>query len=201
MPGPRAERDRDAMEDNKKLAQQQRDNLISELSDNILKTAKTIVRPEDGDRKVGEIAAEIRQRLSFEANVLLNEAVTRLSPARLYKEITDAPQRTFQRFGKNFRFQHALMFISVIILIITGMPLKFPTLGISKFIVVDVFGGLENSTLIHRIGAVGLIVVGVWHLGYITISRFGRRDCLRPSRSGRPSYQFSSVHLRSGSIL
>ncbi len=164
------------MAEDKKLAQQKRDELVSRLSENIVETAKTIVKPDDGDKKIAEIAREIRERLAFEANVLLNETVTRLSPARLYKDITEMPQRTFQRFGKNFRLQHALMFISVIILIITGMPLKFPELGISKFIVIDVFGGLENSTLIHRVGAVGLIIVGVWHLGYSVFSRFGRRD-------------------------
>ncbi len=69
-----------------------------------------------------------------------------------------------------------LMFMSVILLILTGMPLKFPEFGISKFMIVTVFGGLQNSTLIHRIAAVGLIIVGAWHLGYIAISRVGRRD-------------------------
>jgi cytochrome b subunit of formate dehydrogenase len=42
--------------------------------------------------------------------------------------------------------------------------------------IVTVFGGLQNSTLIHRIAAVGLIIVGAWHLGYIIFSRVGRRD-------------------------
>ena len=108
--------------------------------------------------------------------MLLNEAVTKFSAGRAVAE--EPAERTFERFGKNFRAQHMLMIVSVITLIITGMPLKFPEFGISKFIVLTIFGGLENSTLIHRIGAVGLIIVGVWHLGYTFFSRVGWRDFL-----------------------
>lgn len=164
------------MANNKKLADDKREDLVSGLADNILETASSITEPAQDDKRLVELARDIRQRLNFEANVLLNEAVTKLSPGKVYERLKEAPQRTFQRFGINFRLQHALMFVSVIILIITGMPLKFPELGISKFVIVDLFGGLENSTLIHRVGAVGLIIVGVWHLGYILFSRFGRRD-------------------------
>ncbi len=164
------------MANDRKLSDDKRETLISDLSDNILHQATSICEPDDDKNRLDQLGREIKERLTFEANVLLNEAVTRLSPARLYERLKEAPQRTFQRFGINFRLQHALMFVSVIILIITGMPLKFPELAISKFVVVDLFGGLENSTLIHRIGAVGLIIVGVWHLGYIVISRVGRHD-------------------------
>jgi len=69
-----------------------------------------------------------------------------------------------------------LMFLSVILLIVTGMPLKFPEFGISKFVILHMFGGIQNSTLIHRVAAVGLIIVGTWHLGYIAFSRMGRTD-------------------------
>lgn len=164
------------MDNDRNLKAQQRDNLVDNLADNILQTATSITGPEKDDRVLREVSEEIKKRLRFEANVLLNETVTRLSPRRVLEGLKEAPQRTFERFGKNFRSQHMLMFVSVIILIITGMPLKFPELGISKFIILQVFGGLQNSTLLHRIGAVGLIIVGVWHLGYIAASRMGRRD-------------------------
>ncbi len=119
---------------------------------------------------------EIEQRINFEANVALNEVVTRFSPKRAREISQVTPERTFIRFGKNFRAQHMLMFMSVILLIFTGMPLKFPEFEISRFVIVHLLGGLGNSTLIHRIAAVGLIIVGVWHLGYIALSRMGRRD-------------------------
>ncbi|UCD63906.1 MAG: cytochrome b/b6 domain-containing protein [Candidatus Zixiibacteriota bacterium] len=165
------------MTDSSNPAESKRESLISELAEDIVQDAATIAEPdEDRLEQVDEMTAEARRRLSFEVSVLLNEAVTKLSPGRAYEERKETPQRTFQRFGVNFRLQHALMFVSVIILIITGMPLKFPELAISKFIIIDLLGGLQNSTLIHRVGAVGLIIVGVWHLFYITFSRDGRRD-------------------------
>jgi cytochrome b subunit of formate dehydrogenase len=37
-------------------------------------------------------------------------------------------------------------------------------------------GGVQMSTLIHRIGAVGLIAVGAYHLLYLLVFRQGRRD-------------------------
>ncbi|HEU5359661.1 MAG TPA: cytochrome b/b6 domain-containing protein [Candidatus Deferrimicrobiaceae bacterium] len=81
----------------------------------------------------------------------------------------------FQRFNWNFRFQHMVMFSSVIILIITGMPIKFPDFVLSRYLVA-LWGGIHNSTLVHRIGAVMLIYFMVHHLVYTVLSRQGRRD-------------------------
>ena len=82
---------------------------------------------------------------------------------------------TFERFNRNFRFQHIVMFTSVIILIVTGMPIKFPEFVLSRYLV-GFWGGIHNSTLVHRIGAVMLIYFMVHHLLYTVLSRRGRRD-------------------------
>ena len=81
----------------------------------------------------------------------------------------------FERFNRNFRFQHIVMFTSVIILIVTGMPIKFPDFVLSRYLV-NLWGGIHNSTLVHRIGAVMLIYFMVHHLLYTVLSRRGRRD-------------------------
>ncbi len=81
----------------------------------------------------------------------------------------------FQRFNKNFRFQHMVMFTSVILLIITGMPIKFPDFVLSRYLV-NLWGGIENSTMVHRFGAGMLIYFMVHHLFYTVFSRQGRRD-------------------------
>jgi len=81
----------------------------------------------------------------------------------------------FQRFNLNIRIQHITMAVSIIILIITGLPLKFHEAAISKMIMA-LMGGIDVSSVIHRIGATGLIFVGVFHLGYIILHREGRRD-------------------------
>lgn len=159
-----------------KINMEKRATLIKELSTNIIESAQDIVKETDQvpDKK---IFSEVKDRLSYEASSLLNEVVTKLSPT-----ITDlmakekAEERRFLRFGWNFRLQHMLMFASVIILIITGMPLKFPEFAISKFVIIKIFGGLQGSTTVHRVGAVGLTIVGVWHVFYIIFSKMGRRD-------------------------
>ncbi len=81
----------------------------------------------------------------------------------------------FERFNRNFRFQHIVMFTSVILLIITGMPIKFPEFVLSRFLV-SFWGGIHNATIVHRIGAVMLIYFMVHHLFYTVFSRQGRRD-------------------------
>lgn len=162
-------------EHDKKRNMDQRDALIDSLTKNIVNSVKHIIDPANGKDELKKLTKDIKERLSFETSVLLNESVTKLSPATSLKKVEE-PQRLFERFGKNFLYQHMLMFISVIILIVSGIPLKFPTFDISKFIIVDLMGGIQNSTLIHRIGAVGLIIVSTWHFIYIIISKVGRRD-------------------------
>ena len=84
-------------------------------------------------------------------------------------------ERQFQRFNLSIRIQHMVMAVSVLVLIITGLPLKFPDVPVFQ-IMMGIFGGIGNSTLIHRIAACGLIAVSFWHLIYITFFPEGRRD-------------------------
>ena len=122
---------------NKKQNMDQRDSLISSLTENIVSSAVDIVKNDEDTKELKRITVNVKERLNFEASVLLNETVTKLSPAATISKLTEEPERMFQRFGVNFRAQHILMFVSCIILIITGIPLKFPTYAISKFVIID----------------------------------------------------------------
>ncbi len=82
---------------------------------------------------------------------------------------------TFQRFNIYFRIQHMMLFSSVIILIITGLPIKFPNSAISKFMM-SIMGGISTQGILHRIGAVLLIGFYVFHTLYTIFNRDGRRD-------------------------
>jgi cytochrome b subunit of formate dehydrogenase len=92
---------------------------------------------------------------------------------------TKAEEREFfQRFGLQFRVQHILLFLSVITLIITGVPLWClgrPGYGWSQA-VVSVFGSIEVLRYIHRTGAAVLILVSLYHLYYTMFTREGRRE-------------------------
>lgn len=81
----------------------------------------------------------------------------------------------FIRFNLHFRIQHMVLFTSVIILIITGLPMKFPDFTISKWIV-SLLGGIKISRLIHRVGASMLILFIVYHSFYTVFHSEGRRD-------------------------
>jgi len=59
----------------------------------------------------------------------------RLAKEARKKEKLEEEGETFLRFNRNFRFQHMVMFSSVILLIITGMPLKFPNFLLSRFVI------------------------------------------------------------------
>ena len=87
----------------------------------------------------------------------------------------EASGREFERLNLAIRVQHAIMAISVVGLVITGLPLKFHEGAFAKW-VIDVFGGPDVSPLWHRGFATGLIFVGLWHLGYIIVTRYGRKN-------------------------
>jgi cytochrome b subunit of formate dehydrogenase len=83
----------------------------------------------------------------------------------------------FERLSLNIRLQHGLMAISVVLLVLTGIPLKFHESGWARALI-GLFGGPDVSPIVHRVGAAGLIVVGFWHLLYITAFREGRWNFL-----------------------
>ena len=130
-----------------------------------------------------EIKARVREKVDRELREELTDVLDRMGQevanemeAKIRKEEkVRRREEEFLRFGLNFRIQHMLMFTSVIILVITGLPLKFPDLVISEHLI-SLFGGIQNSTVLHRIGAAGLIYVGIHHFLYTIFSRTGRRD-------------------------
>jgi cytochrome b subunit of formate dehydrogenase len=86
-----------------------------------------------------------------------------------------APPREYQRFSLNFRIQHVILFSSCIVLILTGLPIKFHDTAWAAAMF-GLMGGIQNSALVHRVGAVGLIGVGLYHLLYTGVLAEGRRN-------------------------
>jgi len=69
----------------------------------------------------------------------------------------------YQRFDLGQRIAHLIMLVSFTILAITGLAQKFSESPISLAIF-SALGGIEPSRLIHRIAAIGLMVVSVYHI-------------------------------------
>ncbi len=75
------------------------------------------------------------------------------------------PPRSYERFSLSDRVQHALMVVSFLVLVATGLPQKYIYANL-PFLdeLIDLMGGLEVVRLIHRGAATVLMVVTVYHL-------------------------------------
>lgn len=84
----------------------------------------------------------------------------------------------FQRFSVQFRVQHVFLFLSTLILIVTGVPLWCMARPGSTWShsVVSFFGDVETMRQLHRLGAAVLILVSLYHLYYTMFTKEGRRE-------------------------
>ena len=150
---------------------QELDGLVIDLLGRSLSTSARrdgvdAVLQERREQIAGDVNALV-QRLKGQVEVEVRRRQTEEEAARR------GPVPTFERFNLSIRLQHIVLFTSCIVLIITGMPVKFHDSGWARWFF-DAVGGIERSTQIHRVGAVGLIAVGVYHLIYILFFRHGR---------------------------
>jgi formate dehydrogenase subunit gamma len=80
----------------------------------------------------------------------------------------------FFRFTVNQRIQHIILATSVIVLALTGMPLKFHDAfwapGLYAF-----FGGIHVAPIVHKVAGVVLLVLFVYHLIYLMYSIYSNQ--------------------------
>ncbi|MEJ2155206.1 MAG: hypothetical protein P8X96_07705 [Desulfobacteraceae bacterium] len=75
-------------------------------------------------------------------------------------------KKYFYRFSFNQRFQHIILFSSVITLVLTGMPLKYYDAPWAKPIYA-LFGGIEATPVVHKTVGVILLLLFAYHLCYL----------------------------------
>jgi cytochrome b subunit of formate dehydrogenase len=155
-----------------------------EVEENLLRRVQ-----DDLDGDIGEdtkalirekIRAGIRREITERIDRIAGEIAANVLPLERVEEKEEAPpekEEEFLRLPRNIRVQHMFLFSSVILLILTGLPLRFAEMNWSGDLIY-LLGGIENSRLIHRIAACGLIGVAVYHVFYTFLSRQGRRDFL-----------------------
>ncbi|HKZ83787.1 MAG TPA: cytochrome b/b6 domain-containing protein [Anaerolineae bacterium] len=84
--------------------------------------------------------------------------------------------RKVLRFRRPYRVEHWVFVASFTTLAVTGLAQKYAEAGVSQWIVAAL-GGIESVRVIHRIAAITLMVVAVYHIGalgyrlYVTRSR------------------------------
>ena len=79
--------------------------------------------------------------------------------------------RLVTRMSRNQQIQHAVLFTSFILLVLTGFALKFPDSWFAALL------GMSERVraFTHRMAAVVLIAVGFYHLFYVAFNKQGRR--------------------------
>jgi formate dehydrogenase gamma subunit len=91
------------------------------------------------------------------------------------KNETELENEFVLRWTPAQRFQHMVMLVSFLLLMITGLPLIFPQ---SEFLNKIFFfaGSFGFRGLVHRIAAVALIILCIYHVCYCLFSEVGHRD-------------------------
>jgi cytochrome b subunit of formate dehydrogenase len=92
----------------------------------------------------------------------------------------------FTRFAPFERFLHFLVVTSFLLLVLTGMPLKFYYTDWAKSIFA-VLGGAEAARMLHRFGALITFLYFGLHVSNLTLSLWRNRRFIRDPQSGRLS--------------
>ena len=75
-------------------------------------------------------------------------------------------QKFFYRFSVNQRIQHIILAITVILLVLTGMPLRFHNEAWTSPLYA-LFGGIQYAPLVHRVTGSILLLLFFYHCGYL----------------------------------
>jgi len=101
---------------------------------------------------------------------------------------SDAPgaaeSRTYPRFSRGQRVQHAVLIASFTVLALTGLPQKYASTSAGETLIA-VLGGIEAVRLVHRVAAVVLMAATLYHLFDVAYRIVVRRRSL----SMLPRYQ------------
>jgi len=84
-------------------------------------------------------------------------------------------QKTYPRFSVAQRVQHWVMTISFAVLAITGLPQRYALAGWAEWMI-EAMGGIETVRIIHRLSAVVLILVTVFHFVSLAYTVFVKRS-------------------------
>jgi formate dehydrogenase subunit gamma len=154
------------------------ERLQAELEEELMADIGGPVSRQESERIRDLLSKEIGERIQERFEALKEELRVELIRDRKKdtKEAVSAGD-AFYRFGVNIRAQHFVLAVSMVLLIVSGLPIRFHGSVVWKFIVF-LLGGIDNSTFLHRLGATGLMMVCVWHVSWLAFTRDGRKEFL-----------------------
>jgi cytochrome b subunit of formate dehydrogenase len=80
------------------------------------------------------------------------------------------------RFNGNMVFQHILLIVSFVVLVITGFALRYPDAWWTSVLSVVFRIDEPTRSVIHRMAAVSMIYVSIHHLFFMLLSKRGRAE-------------------------
>ena len=88
------------------------------------------------------------------------------------------------RLTVNERVQHVVLMVAVLMLMISGLSLRFADTGFGRA-VIAAEGGIEARGTLHRAGAVLLLVLWVYHALYVVFTERGHAQLMAMRLKGR----------------
>ena len=119
-----------------------------------------------------------------------------LHDSRQFREAKTSTQRGdewFTRFSPYERFLHILVVTSFLLLVVTGMPLKFYYTGWAKALF-NLMGGAEVARWLHHFGAIVTFAYFALHIAGIAVKTWKRRAEFFNPETGRPSWNAIKAH-------
>jgi cytochrome b subunit of formate dehydrogenase len=106
----------------------------------------------------------------------------------------------FTRFSPYERFQHILVVTSFLLLVLTGMPLKFYYTDWAHWMF-SAMGGVSTARWLHHLGAVVTFFYFGLHLAGVMARTWRRRGEFRDPATGRYSFKAISGHWLSADTM
>jgi cytochrome b subunit of formate dehydrogenase len=75
-------------------------------------------------------------------------------------------KKYFYRFTLNQRIQHFILAFTVVVLVLTGMPLKFSDASWAPYLYA-LFGGIKYAPIVHKVNGAILMVLFFYHIFYL----------------------------------
>jgi cytochrome b subunit of formate dehydrogenase len=75
-------------------------------------------------------------------------------------------QKYFYRFTLNQRIQHFILAVTVVLLVLTGMPLKFSDAAWAPYLYA-LFGGIKYAPIVHKVNGAILMTLFFYHIFYL----------------------------------
>lgn len=130
-----------------------------------------------------DLFKKVRRKLKIQRGLLEEEHVA---------------HRLYIRMTLHERLQHGALVISFVLLVVTGFMLRYP----EAWWVVAIHNvssrAFELRGLIHRVAGVAILVAGVWHVGYLALTKPGRsllRDLLPAKRDFTDPFKVLKYNL------